>query len=167
MDSASKKVFGQNALIYLGKRKIRTQKEYQDQDGMDSDVLTATAPKSYPETYADVSGMSVEKAFREGGSGFVVKEQKAVRVKSEGQVEIYRKSMVKKYPSLVGKHGKYPFHVINCKTVGARQELLPADKLERLKTLTPELFTALFAGKSEEEQLGLVDKVWDQLASMK
>ena len=176
MENILKSTFPKNTVIELGRRKIRTKKESDSHVGLKAKQLESDHPQCYPPTWLDVSGMIVGKVLIQGGSGYVVDEQKSVRKLTAGQATEYRTSMVNKYPNLAKKYATKndegetihtPFHVINCRTVGARIDLTGADKLEIIKDRAPDLYKVVFAGMNDEAKLANVDAIWDQLAAVK
>ncbi len=158
--------FPDDTFIVLGKRKLRTKAEADSQTGLDADELSTLHPESYPVTVLDVSRMNVRKVLIEGGTGYVVREQKNVRGLTTNQISNYRSSMLNKYPTIVDKFGPEPVHVINCRTVGGRIDLMPVDKLQLLEQHAPDLYNAVFSGLDEEGQLAIIDRIWDQFLAL-
>ena len=159
--------FDPKTFINLGNRKLRTKTESDSQSGMDATELTEKFPQCYPVTFLDVSGMTVGSVIPDGGSGYVVMEQKSVRKLTENQVKNRRESMKKLYPDLAKQFNGKPFYVINARTVGSRIDLTPIDKIEIIKTRAPEIYAALFNGKTDAEQLAMIEPIWESINSVK
>ncbi len=115
----------------------------------------------------DCAGMSVNNVTAKGGTGYVVDEQKVVRICSESQIGDYRSDMQSRYPELVEKHSGYPVHVINCRTSGAKIDLTNTDKLAFIETEMPDIWVAVFEPMNVEQRLAVVGNIWNQLLAAK
>ena len=156
-------------LVHLGKRLLRTKAEndFHGSEGWKSPEIQSNAAECLPETYMDCAGMSVNNVTAKGGTGYVVDEQKVVRVCSESQIGDYRSDMQVRYPELVEKHNGYPVHVINCRTSGAKIDLTNTDKLAFIENEMPDIWVAVFEPMEIEQRLAVVGNIWNQLLAAK
>lgn len=171
MKNLLNETFQADTFLLLGRRQLRTEDEVKTLKGKTAEEIKKVAPETYPLTYLDVSNMTVGKALKQGGAGYVVIEQKLVRALSASQVKGRRESMANLYPTLLAKHtddagNVEPFYVIDCKTAGSRIDLTPEDKIERIRTIAPAIYSALFADKSVADQLAQVDQIWQSISAV-
>lgn len=161
--------FPVDSLIYVGRRVLQTatERKFHKANGWTKSDLPTENPNACPHVYLDAAGTKVAPTTANGGTGFVVDEQKLLGPLTEHQVESYRTEMQERYTELVERHDGEPVHVINCRTSGAKIDLTDADKLAFIETEMPDIWDAVFDAMDEDTRLKIVGKIWVQIMAAK
>lgn len=167
-------------LVYVGRRQLRHATEPNEKQ----EWMFENCPEAYPHTFVDFSGAKLLDVFEHAGGkqGCVVDTQKVVRDKSTiNEVNAWRDTFdIAQWADRIDGcvnidetaldeiASGVPFVVIRFTESGAKLDvpMQPEDLLDHVKDVAPEIFAALFAGLSHDEQLVKVVEIQDQLHAL-